>query len=99
MPEAEENAAEYFARADAFIRLANQQCETVGPEKVIASFMYGLARFCAWDCARCSSSVGHMRDVRNESIEYCLERFRGMLVEHIDDHIQNYSEYMPKSIL
>lgn len=88
----------FFDRADAFIRLANQQMEkgSVAGE-VSASFMYGLARYTAWFSASGWTQSKDMADAREETIDFFVKEYRQMLEMNMDDYIQNFDQYIQVS--
>ena len=94
MPEEVKMDAEFFERADAVIRLANEQCQSVKSGKVSASCMYGVARFGAWLSACGCSSGQHMREIKEQAVEYFVKQYRGMLEDNLDDYIENFEKYM-----
>ncbi|WP_446809100.1 DUF3144 domain-containing protein [Methylomonas sp. 2BW1-5-20] len=87
----------FFDRADSLINLANEHCAETGRGKVSASFMYGCARFQAWNAATWAGNSGEMLEKRNETIEYFVEQYRTMLSENLDDYIGNFAKYMGPS--
>ena len=68
---------EFYSRADEHINLSNSQItETVTLGKVIASNMYGVARFNAWVSACGWNSVSEMQDAKEETLEYFVAEYR-----------------------
>jgi hypothetical protein len=86
----------FFDRADSHIRIANEHCTTVGRGKVSASFMYGSARFQAWNAACWVDDAASMKANRQETLEYFVEQYRAMLEENLDDYIEKFAEYMQR---
>lgn len=84
----------FFDRADSFIHLANEHCDSVFRSKVSASFMYGCARFQAWNAATWSSTGDDMKGKREETLQYFLAQYQAMLEENLDDYIENHAKYM-----
>jgi hypothetical protein len=84
----------FFDRADSFIRLANEHCASIGRGKVSASFMYGCARFQAWNAATWSGTGEDMKARREETLKYFLEQYQTMLEENLDEYIANHAKYM-----
>ncbi|MBL8495274.1 MAG: DUF3144 domain-containing protein [Rhodocyclaceae bacterium] len=84
----------FFERADSFIHLANEHCAKVGRGKVSASFMYGCARFQAWNAACWSDTGKEMQAKRAETIKYFVEQYQTILEEHLDEYIANHHKYM-----
>ena len=87
----------FFDRADSFIRLANDHCASVARGKVSASFMYGSARFQAWNAATWADSAEQMKAKRAETVEYFLRQYQAMLEENLDDYIENHAKYMKRT--
>ena len=86
--------ADFFARADAHIDLANEQLQKASRGKVSAAFLYGASRFNAWVAACSCGSGDELRETRDEIVEYFLQQYRGKLVENLDDYIRNFDKYM-----
>lgn len=87
--------ATFYERADAVIQLANSQVtDDINPGAVSASAMYAVARYNAFISAGDFSSVAEYKAEREEIVRYFVEEYRKMLEEHIDDHTDNFAEYM-----
>jgi hypothetical protein len=84
----------FYDRADGHIHLANEHCSKAGKGKVSASFMYGCARFQAWNAASWAKNVEGMKASREETIKYFVEQYQSMLEENLDDYIENFESYM-----
>jgi hypothetical protein len=84
----------FYDRADGHIRLANEHCADVGRGKVSASFMYGCARFQAWNAATWAGNVDEMKARRDETIRYFVQQYQAMLEENLDDYIDHFDAYM-----
>ena len=85
----------YYERADAHIRLSNDQITPeVGHGKVSASFMFGAARFNAHLTATSWESQKEFSKGKDEAIKYFVSEYRKMLVEHMDDYEANFNDYM-----
>ena len=84
----------FFDRADAHIRLSNDQISDIGIGKVSASMMYATARFNSWVSACGFTNGTDMHEAREETIEYYLKQYRLMLEENLDDYIGNFDKYM-----
>ncbi|OAE13722.1 hypothetical protein AZH11_03845 [Pseudomonas simiae] len=85
----------FFDRADAHIELSNEQlktCENLG--EVSASMMFGTTRFNAWASARNFKSGAEMAEAREAMLKYFCDQYRMMLEDNLDDHINNFSQYM-----
>ena len=86
---------EFYDRADAHIRLSNDQItENVDSGRVSASFRYSVARFNAWVSACGFSSSEEMGKAREETVEYFVTEYRKALEENLDDYIANFNSYM-----
>lgn len=86
---------EYYERADAHIRLSNDQISAdIGHGKVSASFMFGAARFNAHLTATSWDSQKEFSDGKDAAIKYFVSEYRKMLVEHMDDYEMNFNDYM-----
>lgn len=84
----------FFARADSFISAANAHCQSVDRGKVSASFLYGCARFQAWNAACWAADAKEMAEGRDEAVKYFVEQYQAMLEEHLDEYIANHAKYM-----
>lgn len=85
----------FYDRANAYIRLANSQCDgTVGIGRISAAFVYGLARFNSWVNATEYESGAEMKAARDATIETLLAQYRDILERHMDDHIENFDALM-----
>lgn len=86
---------EFYARADAHIRLSNDQVsESIGKGRVSASTMYATARFNAFVSACGWETKEEMVEAKQEILEYFVAEYRKMLEENVDDYIQNFDAYM-----
>ena len=82
---------EFLARADAHIFLANDQIkQDVTPGEVSSSFLYGAARFSAWIAACAYESSQDMAANKEEAIDYFVQKYKSMLEEHLDNHIEKF---------
>lgn len=93
MPDATDQA--FYDRADAHIELSNEQLkafENLG--QVSASMMFGTTRFNAWVSARSFKSGEEMAQAREAMLKYFCDQYRLMLEDNLDDHINNFSQYM-----
>jgi hypothetical protein len=86
----------FFDRADAHIRLANEQSKKDDPAVVSASFMYGLARFHAWLTAASYKSKEEMQQRKVETMTYFMQQYKAMLEENWTDYIDNFDSYIKK---
>ncbi len=82
----------YYERADAHIRLSNDQISAdVGHGKVSASFMFGAARFNAHLTATSWDTQKEFSEGKDAAIKYFVSEYRKMLVEHMDDYELNFN--------
>ena len=84
----------FYNRADAVIRLANDQLSGISRGKVSASCMFATARFNAWITACGHGSAADMAAAKDETLEYFTRQYRAMLEENLDDYIENFGAYM-----
>lgn len=93
-----ERDPQFFDRADAFIRLANEQMEKgTDAGQISASFMYGLARYSAWFSASGWKTGKDMADAKAETLEFFVSEYRKMLELNMDDYINNFEQYIEAS--
>ena len=92
--DSEEDQRAFFDRADSFINLANQHCDTVARGRVSASFMFALSRFNAWVCAMTCSSADELKGDREGAIEYFVKEYRSMLEQNLSDYTDHFDDYM-----
>lgn len=86
--------ADFFSRADAHIKLANEQMQSATRGKVSASTLYAAARFNAWVSACGFASGAEMAERKADAVSYFVEQYKKMLEENIDDYIANFERYM-----
>ena len=85
----------FYDRADAHIELSNEQLKTLDNlGQVSASMMFGTTRFNAWASARSFKNGAEMADAREALLKYFCEQYRMMLEDNLDDHINNFGQYM-----
>ena len=86
---------QFFDRADAHIKLANEHVtDSIGKGKSSASFLYGASRFNAWVSACTCDSAEEMEKDKESFVNYYLEQYKKNLVENLDDYISNFNKYM-----
>lgn len=90
---------DFFSRADAHIRLSNDQMsETATRGKVSASMMYATARFNAWVTACGWKNAEEMAAAKDETVAYFVAEYQKMLEENLSDYITHFDDYMrPRS--
>lgn len=84
----------FFERADAHIRLSNEQLSNADRSEVSASMMFATTRYNAWVIAGRVKSGPEMKQSREEMINYFMTQYRLMLEENMDDYIKNFDSYM-----
>jgi len=85
----------FFERADAHIKLANEHMNQQGnSEMVNSSFLYAAARFNAWISAAGLKNAEEMKAKRADLIRYFVEQYTSMLEENLDNYIDNYNLYL-----
>jgi len=84
----------FYQRADAHIRLANEQLADLSRGQVSSSFMYAVARFNAWVAACRAVSANDLRAGKEECIEYFVAQYKAMLNENLDDYIEHFDKHM-----
>jgi len=72
--------------ADAFIDVANTQCETQEKTMVASAFLYGAARFCSFVVAAEAGALSQYEADREAAMDYFSAEFKRMLGEHMDDY-------------
>jgi ABC-type amino acid transport substrate-binding protein len=86
---------EFFNRANAFINVANGQCDSAAhPNEVAAAFLYGAARFNAFIVAKTTGSPENMKQEKERSLAYLTDQFRRMMESNLDEFAQNFDSYM-----
>ena len=96
---------QFFERADEFIALANQFADSSNQVShlsapagnVSASFMYANARYSVWHAACSYNNVTDFKADRATILEYYTKQFKMMLEDHLDEYLENFEEYFPKS--
>jgi hypothetical protein len=84
----------FWERANAFINLANDQCDTAHPNEVSASTLYAAARFNAFIVAKTTGSAQNMQADRERALEYFTDQFRQMMAGNLDDFTANFDRYI-----
>ncbi len=86
--------AKFWERADAVIKLANEQGTTIENSKVSASLLYGVARFNAFVTATSYDDGAKLKIDKEEALDYFAAEYRKMLSENLDDYIENFGVYI-----
>ena len=91
---ADDTDPKFFDRADAHIRLSNDQLAESDAGQTSASMMYAAARFNAWVTALGFRSGGEMAGKKEEILRYFTEQYQLMLRDNLDDYISKFEDYM-----
>ena len=84
---------QFWKRADAYIRVANEQSDLVKLGEVNASFTYACARFNAFTITSEAPNVQALKDAKGRALEHFTAEFRKMLEDNLDDHIAHFDQY------
>jgi hypothetical protein len=87
----------FWPRADAYIRLANEQCARAAVGEVRASMMYAASRFDAFVVASQSPDAETLKAGAAHAIDYFTDEFRKMLEDNFRDHIANFDAYFKRA--
>lgn len=85
---------DFFTRADAVIKVANDQADATAAEQVSASLMYATARYNAFVGAGRAESSEDLASGKDKILEYFVDQYRMMLDENLDDYIRNFDKYI-----
>ena len=88
---------DFFDRATAHLRVANEHMAEVPRGQVSASLMYACARFNVWVSAANKGSPEELRKAYGKTIEYFVAQYRKMLVKNLDDYVDNFHKYARRS--
>lgn len=86
--------AEYWKRVDAFIDVANKQCNPADPNEVGASLLYASARFNAFIVAKTVGTAANMTLEKERALEYFTDQFRKMMLSNLEDFTVNFDKHM-----
>lgn len=84
---------DFYDRAHAHLRVANDQLADVPHGEVSASMMYACARFNAWVSASRRESANDLKGAYGETIEYFVAQYRKMLVKNLDEFVAKFGDY------
>ena len=87
---------EFWELSDAFIALANQQCDSVRSGKVSAAQLYAAARFNSFVVASLAKSKEEFAMRHEEHLAYFVTQFEKMLRENLRDYEANFETYVGK---
>ena len=82
----------FWKRADKVIELANDQSSDEPISQVAKSLLFAAARFNAFDYWTCFEDPESFNESRDEAIEEYVSRFKEMLKENFDDHLDRFEE-------
>ena len=82
----------FWDRADAVINLANDQSSDESISRVANSLLYAAARYNAFDYWTFHENAAEFSESRQAAIEDCMRRFRQMLEDNFDDHLERFSD-------
>ncbi len=85
---------QFFNMADAYIRLANEQCDDEKSGKVSMAMQFAVARFNAFIFASMCNSPEEFEKDRETAVKYFVSQYEEALKENLDDYQNNYTEYM-----
>ena len=78
--------------ADAFIDVANSQCETQDKAMVASAFLYGAARFCSFVVAAEAGTLTKYEADREAGMEHFSKEFKRVLGEHMEDYKRTFTQ-------
>lgn len=90
--EQEEIDREFRMVVDRFIKLANEQIESVKREHVSLAMLYAAARFNAFIVASHAPDVEKFRADKQKAFEFFCTEYHRMLTENLDDYEKVYSQ-------
>ena len=84
----------FFKRADAHINLSNEQLADAPRGEVMASMLFGSARWAVWIAAAAVGDPQGLAQKREDAIGYYVGQFRMMLESNMDDYVNNYANFV-----
>lgn len=81
-----------FQRADAHIKVCNEQLKASTPERVSDAAVYGAAHFKAWSLTIRSPSQQAMIDNREAAIADAVEQYKRMFEQNYDQYVKNFDD-------
>jgi len=87
----------FWSRADAYVKLANQQCNDAQVGEVRASMLYSAARFAAFTVAAQAPEAAVLQAGAAHAIAHFTEEFRKMLEDNFRDQAANFDAYFPRA--
>lgn len=88
----EQSDETFWERADALITLANDQASKDSVPRVAVSLMFAAARYNAFDYWTQFDDRESFKSSREDAIEQLVGRFREMLEDNFDDHLEQFNE-------
>lgn len=95
--EQEEIDREFRMVVDRFIKLANEQIESVKREHVSLAMLYAAARFNAFIVASHATDVEKFRADKQKAFEFFCTEYHRMLTENLDDYERIYAQGTQKA--
>jgi len=83
---------EFRMVVDRFIKLANEQMETVKREHVSLAMLYAAARFNSFIVASHAPDVEKFRADKGKAFEFFCTEYHRMLTENLDDYERVYGQ-------
>ncbi len=83
---------DFFARADLFVNLANQQTSDDVIKDVAGSLLYAAVRFHAFDYWGYFEDRASFEASKKEAIEHYVDRFRSYLEANLESHAERFEE-------
>ncbi len=87
---------EFWEITDAFINLANEQCDKHRNGQVSTSMLFSAARFNAFMFASTSNNREEFMKEREMAIEYFTQQYKQVLTENLRDYEKNFDDYLKK---
>jgi hypothetical protein len=83
----------FVDRADAHVRLANEQAQGANRGNAAASLAFGSARYNMWIMASGHQSGADLQKAGPAVIAGLMDQYRRMLEDNLADYIENFAEY------
>lgn len=84
--------AEFRKLADAFIDLANRECDNNHPENVGLALLFAASRFNAFVVSLHAPDAGKFEEDKARARQYFVEEYGRMLDENLDDYQKVYDK-------
>jgi len=92
----DERDEEFWKMTDAFIKLANEQCDTSRNGKVSTTLLFAAARFNAFMFASMAENLEAFKKDRDMAVTYFSNQYHQAFIENLNDYEKNYSDYVGK---